>query len=81
MSRNSNRAAQAGKKQSPRYTYNQGLGIGAALAMVTLSSEPSQKTTHLAEAQAMADYLVRHETREDVLLAMRVGDLTGETSS
>jgi predicted alpha-1,6-mannanase (GH76 family) len=48
------------------FTYDQGIGIGAALAVAAIDL-PSEKGVHLAEARAMADYLVAHETQGDVL--------------
>jgi predicted alpha-1,6-mannanase (GH76 family) len=53
-------------KPPTNLTYNQGIGIGAALAVAAVDA-PDQKDAHLAQARAMADYLVMYETEDGVL--------------
>ncbi len=67
---------QGGNKSRPRFTYNQGLGVGAALAMSDLAGSPSDKASYGAQARAMADYLVKYETRMGVLLDYDANDTT-----
>jgi predicted alpha-1,6-mannanase (GH76 family) len=65
-------------------TYDQGIGIGAALAIAAIDS-PSAKDAHIAEARAMADYLVTYETLDNVLhdgtATVTDGKLTGCTGN
>ena len=55
---------QNGKWQSEYFTYNQGVGIGAALelARLTAKTNPIESAAYLADAHRMADFLVNHET-------------------
>jgi predicted alpha-1,6-mannanase (GH76 family) len=58
---------QSGKKERQRFVYNNGLGIGAALAMADIAATPAAKTAHMNEAHAMAAFLIKHETHENVI--------------
>jgi predicted alpha-1,6-mannanase (GH76 family) len=52
--------------QAENSTVDQGIGIGAALAISAIDAA-GKKATHLGEARAMADFLVAHEVEDDVL--------------
>jgi predicted alpha-1,6-mannanase (GH76 family) len=60
-------SVQNGKKERQRFVYNNGLGIGAALAMADIAQTPAAKAAHLNEAHTMAAFLVKHETHENVI--------------